>query len=231
MKLVKDIRGDAAILTLKGEFDSFVCNPFIEQIDSLIEGGVTSIVLNMRLIKFINSTGIGSIIKCRKKLRERDGNLVISKPSGFVREVLQNLGLSEVVLKIFESDEEALDHFNASDGIEMEDSNNIMVHPVGESGSPVIGRIRKLDEDGLVFETEQTEVAMETGAQIRLKFRLPLFKKSHYFDLTAEVSETVHSSSGLMITSKFAHIFEEDRKSITQFVKDMQFLRKEARES
>ena len=144
MKLVKDIRGDSAILTLKGEFDSFVCNPFIEQIDKLMEEEVNAVVLNMRLIKFINSTGIGSMIKCRRKLREKNGDLVISKPSKFVREALESLGLTEV-LKIFEGDEEALSHFDAGDGIEMEDGSNIMVHLMGEATAPVIGRIRKLD--------------------------------------------------------------------------------------
>ena len=39
----------------------------------------------------------------------------------------------------------------------------------------------------------------------------------------------IHSSTGITITTQFTYIFDEDRKSIGQFVKDMQFLRKEAR--
>ena len=230
MKLVKDIRGDSAVLTLKGEFDSFVCNPFIEQIDGLMESGVHAVVLNMRLIKFINSTGIGSMIKCRQKLREKSGDLVIAKPSRFVHEALDSLGLTDV-LKIFESDEEALEHFDAGDGIEINDGSNIMIHPKGESGAPIIGRIRMLDEKGIHFETDDQSVKLDDGAEVRLKFRLPLYRKSHYFDMTAKVSEVVHSTSGVMVSTEFDHVFDEDRTSIVQFVKDMQFLRKEARDS
>jgi len=65
MRLIKEMRGDAVVLTLKGEFDSFVCNPFLEQMDNLLAADIKYTVLNMRYVRFINSTGIGSIIKTR----------------------------------------------------------------------------------------------------------------------------------------------------------------------
>jgi len=230
MKLVKNIQDNCAILTAKGEFDSFVCTPFIDQIDHLIKDGVECVVMNMRLVKFINSTGIGSMIKCRRKLREKNGDLVISMPSKFVKEALESLGLTEV-LKIFDDDDKAVSHFESSNGIEMENGSNIMVHLLGENSIPVIGRIRMLDEDGIHFETEEHDIKIKGDSEVRLKFRLPLFRKSHYFDITAKVQEVVHSSAGIMISTKFDHIFEDDRESISQFVKDMQFLRKEANNS
>jgi anti-anti-sigma factor len=231
MKLIKDIKGDVALLTLKGEFDSFVCNPFIDQVDGLSDIGVKNIILNMRLVKFINSTAVGSIIKTRKKLQEKDGDLVISKPSGFVQEVIQNLGLASDVLTVFKEDQEALALFNAEEGIEMSEDNNILVHLPGETSAPLVGRIRKLEEDRTRFETQETEIPISSGSEVRLKFRLPLFRKSHYFDITAKITDMVHSSTGVSVAAEFTHIFEEDRKSIAQFVQDMQFLRKEARES
>ena len=77
MRLVKDIRGETAILTLKGDFDSFVCNPFVEQIEGLMDEGVQHVILNMRLIKFINSSGAGCLIKNHRKLKEKDGDLAV----------------------------------------------------------------------------------------------------------------------------------------------------------
>lgn len=230
MKLVKDIIGDVVIFELRGEFDSFVCNPFLEQIDAILAGGFQFVVLNMKQVAFINSTGIGSIIKGLRKLRESNGDLVMVEPSQFVVEVIQHLGIAGM-FRTFNSNEEALSHLNVGEGIEIDDGSNILVHPVGQSGSPVVGRIRKLEEEGIAFETEEIEIKMMVGSEVRLKFRLPLFRKSHYFDITAVITEMVHSTTGAMITTQFTHIFDEDRNSIAQFVRDMQFLRREAKEA
>lgn len=227
MKLTKQVKGDAALLIVHGEFDSFVCNPFIEQIEGLVDGDVTLVALNMKGIKFINSTGVGCIIKSRKKLRELEGDLVISQPSGFVRESLESLGLTGV-LKVFDSDQEALDHFKASDGIDMSEGNNVLVQPAGKRSAPVVSRIRKLEEDRILLEMDDEDTDLDKGMALKLKFRLPLFRKSHYFDITAEITEIVHSSAGASVKARFTQISDDDKASIGQFVKDMQFLRKEA---
>jgi stage II sporulation protein AA (anti-sigma F factor antagonist) len=199
----------------------------MEQIDAVMDDGVQHVVLNMQQVEFINSTGMGCIVKTKKMVQSRDGDLVISAPSRFVRDALENLGLSDV-LKIYESDEEALTSLEKSDGIEMEEGNNVIVHLGGKRKSPLLGRIRTLEEDRLVFETSETGLKEASKNLVKLKFRLPLFKKSHYFDIGARIVEMVHSTAGTVITVRFKEIADEDRQSIAQFVKDMQFLRKEA---
>jgi anti-sigma B factor antagonist len=239
MKLIKNIHGSTVILALDGDFDSFSCTPFIQEVDQLMEEGVYNIVLNMERIKAITSTGIGSIIKSRKKLKEKEGDLVISAPSPFVMEVLQSLGLTELI-PILDDNEQALDRFDAGDGIPLSDGNTVMVHLKGQSKATLVGKIRILEEDRLAFETDDENMKMvvgesdqanrfTVGSEIRLKFRLPLFRKSHYFDASARIRKMLHSATCTRITAKFTQIPEEDQASISQFVKDMQFLRKEAR--
>ena len=92
-------------------------------------------------------------------------------------------------------------------------------------------RIRKLEQAGIVFETSGEDPGLTTGDEVRLKFRLPLFHKSHYFDIKAQITEMVHSATGAFVTTNFSQIAEEDQASISQFVKDMQFLRRQARGS
>src|SRR5687767_10454135 len=55
-----------ATLHLRGEFDTYYVRNLQEEIDALVEGGVARIVLNLRLVKFINSTALGAIIKASK---------------------------------------------------------------------------------------------------------------------------------------------------------------------
>ena len=93
----------------------------------------------------------------------------------------------------------------------------------------MVGRIRQLDEKGIVFEIDDQETKLKAGIEARLKFRLPLYRKSHYFDIIGEINEVVHSDRGVQFTAKFTHVFDDDRESISQFVKDIQFLRREAR--
>jgi anti-anti-sigma factor len=73
------------VLTLKGEFDSFVTNAFSNEIAKVNADGVHRIVLNMRLVKFVNSTALGAMIKARKQCRASGGDLVVSQPSARVR--------------------------------------------------------------------------------------------------------------------------------------------------
>ena len=56
MKIDKTQFDDYAILTLKGEFDTFYCPSLMAEVDELIDRGVNHLILNMRLVKFINST-------------------------------------------------------------------------------------------------------------------------------------------------------------------------------
>ena len=107
MKLVKESRDGVTVLTLRGEFDSFVTGSFSGEIAKLQEEGASRIVLNQRLVKFINSTALGSIIKARKACREAGGDLVISSPSPVVREAMESLGLDRV-FRIFDDDDTAV---------------------------------------------------------------------------------------------------------------------------
>ena len=56
---------------------------FQEEVEGLIKAGVVHIVMNLRLVKFINSTALGGLIKASKILTANGGQLQISRPSRF----------------------------------------------------------------------------------------------------------------------------------------------------
>lgn len=105
MKLTIDPLENLVILRIHGEFDTFGCPRFLEEIDGLLAAGVQHVVVNLRLVKFINSTALGAILEASQRL-EVEGHLVVSRPSKFCREVMQSIGMHQVV-PIFDSDEEA----------------------------------------------------------------------------------------------------------------------------
>jgi anti-sigma B factor antagonist len=102
----QDISG-VVVLALRGEFDSFVTASFLREVSAIIEAGHPRIVLNMRFVKFVNSTALGAMLKVRKLCLAAGGKLVLSNPATTVREALESLHLQSL-LPIHEHDEDAV---------------------------------------------------------------------------------------------------------------------------
>jgi anti-anti-sigma factor len=106
MQVTVEPRDNFTILHLRGEFDTFYCALLQKEIDGLLASGVNRVALNLRLVKFINSTALGAIIKASKSLAGKGGKLVLARPSPFCREIIEKIGLDRVV-PVYDSDEEA----------------------------------------------------------------------------------------------------------------------------
>jgi len=106
MQVTAEPRENFTILHLRGEFDTFYCSLLQKEIDGLIASGVNRVALNLRLVKFINSTALGAIIKASKILAANGGKLVVSRPSVFCKDIMEKVGLDRVV-PMFDSDEAA----------------------------------------------------------------------------------------------------------------------------
>jgi len=96
-----------AILNLNGEFDTYFVPLLQEEIDALQKAGVRDVVLNLRMVRFINSTALGAILKHSKTLTAQGKRLLVSRPSAFCRDIMQKVGLDRVV-PIFASDDDAV---------------------------------------------------------------------------------------------------------------------------
>jgi len=142
MQVTVEPRENFTILHLRGEFDTFYCPLLQKEIDGLIASGVNRVALNLRLVKFINSTALGAIIKASKTLASQKGKLVIARPSVFCRDIMEKVGLDRVV-PMFDSDEaagEALLQANKPAGAERaripeepEDDTSILFSPTDSS--------------------------------------------------------------------------------------------------
>ena len=105
--------GDVTILAFTGEFDAFNLPTISEKIDTLISKGCTRLVFNLHLLKFINSSALGYLIKTHKRLKQLDGELVLSQPSKFFQTTIATLGIDQI-FKIYAGDSEAVSYFAES---------------------------------------------------------------------------------------------------------------------
>ena len=106
MQMTVEPRDQYTILRLHGEFDTPFCDPFMKEVDELVDAGVGRVVLDMHMVKFINSTALGAVLRASKRLQRIEGRLTISRPSPFSRDVMEKVGMERAV-PIFDSDEAA----------------------------------------------------------------------------------------------------------------------------
>jgi anti-anti-sigma factor len=63
-------------------------------LDELLDGSVSSVVVDLRATSFIDSTGLGVLVGAARKARSQDGQLTLDSPTRSVHRVLQITGLT-----------------------------------------------------------------------------------------------------------------------------------------
>ena len=85
-----------------GQFDKLGFSQNVEQLEDIINAIQTKfLVFNFSQLSFINSEGIGFLIKVHSHLVKEGRSLVIVGLSEFVRDVLTTIGIGQV-LKIYD---------------------------------------------------------------------------------------------------------------------------------
>lgn len=198
MHITVEPRETYAILYLSGEFDTYYVPALQAEVEGLLKANVQGAVLNLRLVKFINSTALGAIIKASKQFADAGGRLVIAHPSKFCRDILEKVGLDRVV-PVFDTDEEAAANLGtaapATDQSDedafTEDRSSVLFSPldasrvehfISESSSPInpvhghsfgakwsgIGRMSGLDEASVRFTWSGGKTKLEPFAMAQL---------------------------------------------------------------
>jgi anti-anti-sigma factor len=248
MKIDKTLNDEYAVLTLKGEFDTFYCPALMQEVEDLLEKGVNHLVLDMRLVKFINSTALGAVIKAHKRSRAEGGELVIAQPSMFVRDVITKVGIDKLIA-LHDSEEQAIKaiikHLNQKEltGDAPVDQEKVLITFTDDVRNQMIGGKKALlgtmsNVDGHKVQFvwngtksgisgDQAKQLFYANSEVHLKFQVKMIKKS-FFELSATVDHSEPTSDGgVRITAKFIKISDRDRSALSQFAEDMAFLKRQ----
>lgn len=96
-------------LSLRGNLGMDNAQETAVLVQALIQGGMRKFVLNMENLNYVDSTGIGTIIKIKKTLLPLGGDVILLNVPPKVNEVLDLVNLKEYV-KIFYAEQKALEH-------------------------------------------------------------------------------------------------------------------------
>ena len=110
MRLKIDCRsaGEACLIDLGGQLVmGNETAALSQQIQRLVEQSTPSILINLKEISFIDSSGGGELVAGLSRVRKSGGCLKLFGASGMVREVLKVTHVMEV-LNVYESEQEAV---------------------------------------------------------------------------------------------------------------------------
>ncbi len=115
--------GDVTILELSGRLDVGVAlslgegegQPLLEVIRNLAQRGQKNIVLNLRDVAYIDSSGIGDLVGAATTLRRQGGDLRIVDP-GMVVQKLLRITRVDTVIDVKLDETSALHAFSTKEG-------------------------------------------------------------------------------------------------------------------
>ena len=102
------VKKDILILRLKGELDDVSVSDLRTRISNYIESyKINHLVLNLKDLSFLDSSGIGFIIGRYHQLKKRDGDITISNVNSRIDRIIYISGLSKIC-KIRDTEEAVL---------------------------------------------------------------------------------------------------------------------------
>ncbi|NQU16173.1 MAG: STAS domain-containing protein [Desulfobacteraceae bacterium] len=98
----------ALVVSVTGRMDAVSAPDFDTQVEERVDKGETNLVLDLSGLDYISSAGLRSMLTLAKKLKTKEGDLVLFGLQDVVNEVFEVSGFS-TIFEIFGSLEEAME--------------------------------------------------------------------------------------------------------------------------
>ncbi len=100
--------GAATVIVVSGELDLATSPALEEQLQLVSDGGVDLLVIDLRRLEFMDSTGLSVILRAHQRLAEQGRRLSLVKGSAQVQRLLDLTGVAQRLVLV-ETPEEILD--------------------------------------------------------------------------------------------------------------------------
>jgi len=85
MEIQVESQGGRSIVRLKGKVTYEHCPELQRRLDRVLEEGTREVIIDFREVPFLDSSGIGEILRVFKLIREREGELILVNPNQKLR--------------------------------------------------------------------------------------------------------------------------------------------------
>jgi anti-sigma B factor antagonist len=100
-------RTDHAVVTAAGEIDASTADTVATAVAGALTDGYKQVLLDFARVTFIDSTGLGVLVKAHRAAAAADARFAVVHPTPQTRKLIRVLGLDQV-LHIYDSHEQAL---------------------------------------------------------------------------------------------------------------------------
>jgi anti-anti-sigma factor len=81
MDIQVESRENCRIVHITGKI-TFECCPVLQsRLDSVVDEGVREIVIDFKEVPFIDSSGVGEVLRIFKRMKENGGKLILANPN------------------------------------------------------------------------------------------------------------------------------------------------------
>jgi anti-anti-sigma factor len=99
--------GSATVLTVTGELDLASAPALEEELEQVLNGGSGLVVVDLRQLEFIDSTGLSVLVKAHQRAQDADASFGLVRGGAQVQRLLSLTGLEDR-LRVAETPEELL---------------------------------------------------------------------------------------------------------------------------
>ncbi|PID54123.1 MAG: anti-sigma B factor antagonist [Micrococcales bacterium] len=89
-------QGDRSVVAVQGEIDVYTAPVLREHLNELVADGRHHLVIDMTEVEFLDSTGLGVLVGCLKRIRAQDGTLALVCHEEKILKVFRITGLTKV---------------------------------------------------------------------------------------------------------------------------------------
>jgi len=86
-----------SVLAVKGEVDVHTAPELDAALTQVVEAGSYKIIVDLSAVDFLDSTGLGVLVKALKRVREHDGSLAVITTTDRISKVFRITGLDTAI--------------------------------------------------------------------------------------------------------------------------------------
>jgi anti-sigma B factor antagonist len=79
--------GEIRIIHIKGKVTFEYCPALQSRMDTILSEGIRQVVIDFKEVPFIDSSGIGEVLRVFKKMRDVKGEVVLANPNRKLRDL------------------------------------------------------------------------------------------------------------------------------------------------
>ena len=99
--------GDTKIIMLNGKLDTNTTPTAESEINALLDGGASKLLINFEQLSYISSSGLRLLLATAKRLKGSGGDLKVCSLNEMATEVFEVSGFSAII-NVFPSEKDAL---------------------------------------------------------------------------------------------------------------------------